>query len=125
MAITDLIHKGCLWDTWGTVTNKVDCTSIDISATTMAEHMPQNWTANQQFYIQVVQNIYDSTGKRKSVEPRVTFALRQHVCTMTHTGTNQFVCLFVAEKQNTLKHTLCLTASSLLQIGHFVHKTHF
>jgi len=43
----------------------------------------------------------------------------------THTNTNQSVCLFVAEKQNTLKHALCLTASSLLQIGQFVHKTHF
>jgi len=43
-----------LWDTQGTVTTKVDCTSIYISATTMAEHMPQNWMANQQFYILVV-----------------------------------------------------------------------
>ena len=60
------------------------------------------------------------------MEPQVTFASRQRVCMMTtHTGTNQFVYLFAAEKQNTLKHALCLTASSLLQIGQFVHKTHF
>lgn len=65
--------------------------------------------------------IYTTVLEKESLWSRGWLLQQDNTSVRQHTQAQiKFVCLFVA-----LKHTLCLTASPLLQIGQFVHKTHF